>query len=149
MSAPRVACGKRPGLTGFSLRLRAISSDFDAVAQAFCKVRVKHLASEGGAACTLKMFYKKVGHRREQGWLSLGLVSQQSKRSAGRRFQQYLDPVNDGALLMPESGPTLADFVAPWRACPGFRGLPRWGVLEARRARALRVFTPPKMVYFL
>lgn len=60
MSAPGAACGKRPGLTAFSLRLRAVSIDFDAVAQASCKLRVKHLASGGGTACTVKTFYKKV-----------------------------------------------------------------------------------------
>ena len=55
--------------------------DFDAVAQASCKFRVKHVASEGGTARTVRMFYKKVQHRRDAGNLS-GLSASNQKRAA-------------------------------------------------------------------
>ena len=55
--------------------------------------------------------------KREQCWQSLGLVSEQSERSARKQFQPYLDMVNDAALkLPPRIGLTLAEFVDEWRA---------------------------------
>jgi len=54
--------------------------------------------------------------RREQCWQPLGLVSEQSERSARKQFQPYLDTVNDAALkLAPRIGLTLAEFVEEWR----------------------------------
>jgi integrase len=54
--------------------------------------------------------------KREQCWQPLGLVSEQSERSARKQFQPYLDTVNDAALkLPPRIGLTLAEFVEEWR----------------------------------
>ena len=54
--------------------------------------------------------------KREQCWQRLGLVSEQSKRSARQQFQPYLDKVNDAAKkLPPRIGLTLVDFVEEWR----------------------------------
>lgn len=54
--------------------------------------------------------------KREQSWQPLGLVSGQSKRSAWREFQPYLDRVNDAAKKLPvRTGLTLAEFVEEWR----------------------------------
>jgi integrase len=54
--------------------------------------------------------------KREQCWQPLGLVSEQSERSARKQFQPYLDTVNDAALkLPPRIGLTLAEFVDEWR----------------------------------
>lgn len=77
----------------------------------------------------------KVQNRWGQCWQALGLVRQQSKRAAGRQYQPYLDPVNDGALNMPpESGPAVADFVEDWRL-PGVSAAHFvWSVLQARRS---------------
>jgi len=53
---------------------------------------------------------------REQCWQPLGLVSEQSERSAWRQFQPYLDKENDAAKkLPPRIGLTLAEFVEEWR----------------------------------
>lgn len=67
-----------------------------------------------------------------------------------REYQPCLDPVNDGVLKMPpESGPAVAVFLKTG-ACPGFRGLLRLGCLGGPAGLSCRrVFTPPKMVYFL
>lgn len=55
--------------------------------------------------------------KREQCWQPLGLVSEQSERSAWKQFQPFLDAVNDAALrLPPRSGLTLSEFVEEWRA---------------------------------
>ena len=52
----------------------------------------------------------------EQCWQPLGLVSEQSERSAWRQFQPYLDKENDAAKkLPPRIGLTLAEFVEEWR----------------------------------
>jgi len=54
--------------------------------------------------------------KREQCWQPLGLVSEQSERSARKQFQPYLDKVNDAVLkLPPRTGLTLAEFVEEWR----------------------------------
>jgi hypothetical protein len=54
--------------------------------------------------------------KREQCWQPLGLVSEQSERSAWRQFQPYLDKENDAAKkLPPRIGLTLAEFVEEWR----------------------------------
>jgi integrase len=54
--------------------------------------------------------------KREQCWQPLGLVSEQSERSARKQFQPYLDTVNAAALkLPPKIGLTLAEFVEEWR----------------------------------
>ena len=54
--------------------------------------------------------------KREQRWQPLGLVSEQSERSARKQFQPYLDTVNDAALkLPPRIGLTLAEFIEEWR----------------------------------
>jgi integrase len=54
--------------------------------------------------------------KREQCWQPLGLVNQQSERSAWKQFQPYLDLVNDAAKkLPPRTGLTLAEFVSEWR----------------------------------
>jgi integrase len=54
--------------------------------------------------------------KRDQCWQPLGLVSEQSERSARKQFQPYLDKVNDAALkLPPRIGLTLAEFVEEWR----------------------------------
>jgi integrase len=54
--------------------------------------------------------------KREQCWQPLGLVNQQSERSARKQFQPFLDTVNDAALkLPPRIGLTLAGFVKEWR----------------------------------
>src|SRR6267154_760103 len=53
---------------------------------------------------------------REQCWQPLGLVSEQSERSAWRQFQPYVDKENDAAKkLPPRIGLTLAEFVEEWR----------------------------------
>jgi integrase len=54
--------------------------------------------------------------KREQCWRPLGLVSEQSERSAWKQFQPYLDQENDAAKkLPPRIGLTLAEFVEEWR----------------------------------
>jgi integrase len=54
--------------------------------------------------------------KREQCWQPLGLVSEQSERSAWKQFQPFLDSVNDAALrLPPRTGLTLSEFVEEWR----------------------------------
>src|SRR5580704_2186111 len=54
--------------------------------------------------------------KREQCWQPLGLINQQSERSAWKQFQPYLDLVNDAAKkLPPRTGLTLAEFVGEWR----------------------------------
>ena len=54
--------------------------------------------------------------KREQCWQPLGLVSEQSERSAWKQFQPYLDKENDAAKkLPPRIGLTLAEFVEEWR----------------------------------
>ena len=54
--------------------------------------------------------------KREQCWQPLGLVSEQSERSAWRQFQPYLDKENAAAKnLAPRIGLTLAEFVEEWR----------------------------------
>jgi integrase len=54
--------------------------------------------------------------KREQCWQPLGLVSEQSQRSARKQFQPYLDAVNEAARrLPPRTGLTLSDFVEEWR----------------------------------
>jgi len=39
--------------------------------------------------------------KREQCWQPLGLVSEQSERSAWKQFQPYLDKENDAAKKLP------------------------------------------------
>lgn len=54
--------------------------------------------------------------KREQCWQPLGLVSEQSERSAWKQFQPYLDKENAAAKnLAPRIGVTLAEFVEEWR----------------------------------
>ena len=54
--------------------------------------------------------------KREQRWEPLGLVSEQSKRSAWQEFQPYLDKENAAAKKSaPKIGLTLANFVEEWR----------------------------------
>ena len=54
--------------------------------------------------------------KREQCWQPLGLVSEQSERSAWKQFQPYLDNENAAAEhLAPRTGLTLAEFVEEWR----------------------------------
>jgi integrase len=54
--------------------------------------------------------------KREQCWQPLGLVSEQSERSAWKQFQPYLDKENDAVKkLPPRIGLTLAGFVEEWR----------------------------------
>ena len=54
--------------------------------------------------------------KREQCWQPLGLLSEQSERSAWKQFQPYLDKENDAAKkLAPRIGLTLAEFVEEWR----------------------------------
>jgi integrase len=49
-------------------------------------------------------------------WVPLGLVAEQSERSAWREFQPYLDRVNEAAKKLPvRSGLTLAEFMEEWR----------------------------------
>lgn len=55
--------------------------------------------------------------RREQCWQPLGLVGEQSERSAWKQFQPFLDSVNDAALRLPtRTGLTLSGFVEEWRS---------------------------------
>jgi integrase len=54
--------------------------------------------------------------KREQCWQRLGLVSEQSERSAWKEFQPYLDKENEAAKkLTPRIGLTLARFAEEWR----------------------------------
>jgi len=54
--------------------------------------------------------------RRAQCWQSLGLVSEQSERSAWKQFQPFLDLVNEAAKKLPaRTGLTLGEFVQEWR----------------------------------
>jgi integrase len=54
--------------------------------------------------------------KRAQCWQPLGLVSEQSERSAWKQFQPYLDKENDAAKRLPSrTGLTLAEFVEEWR----------------------------------
>lgn len=54
--------------------------------------------------------------RRDQCWQPLGLICEQSERAAWRRFQPYLDKVNDAVKLPPRIGLTLTEFAEEWRA---------------------------------
>jgi integrase len=55
--------------------------------------------------------------KREQCWLPLGLVNEQSERSAWKQFQPFLDAVNEAAKkLAPRTGLALSDFVEEWRS---------------------------------
>ena len=55
-------------------------------------------------------------YQREQCWQRLGLVSEQSERSAWKQFQPYLDKENEAAKkLPPRIGLTLAEFAEEWR----------------------------------
>jgi hypothetical protein len=55
--------------------------------------------------------------RRHQSWQPLGLVTEQSKRTAWRQFQPFLERVNDAAVKVPlKAGLTLEEFVKEWRA---------------------------------
>ena len=53
--------------------------------------------------------------RRVQRCVVLGPVSSLSERAAWKRFQPYLDRVNDAAKLPPKTGKTLEQFVQEWR----------------------------------
>jgi Phage integrase, N-terminal SAM-like domain len=54
--------------------------------------------------------------KRAQCWQPLGLVREQSERSAWKQFQPYLDKENDAAKKLPSRvGLTLAGFVEEWR----------------------------------
>lgn len=55
-------------------------------------------------------------YQREQCWQRLGLVSEQSERSAWKQFQSYLDKENEAAKkLPPRIGLTLVEFAEEWR----------------------------------
>jgi integrase len=53
--------------------------------------------------------------KRVQRCVVLGPVSSLSERAAWKRFQPYLDRVNDAAKLPPKTGKTLEQFVREWR----------------------------------
>ena len=55
-------------------------------------------------------------YQREQCWQRLGLVSEQSERSAWKLFQPYLDKENEAAKkLPPRIGLTLEEFAKEWQ----------------------------------
>jgi integrase len=53
--------------------------------------------------------------KRVQRCVVLGPASSLSERAAWKRFQPYLDRVNDAAKLPPKTGKTLEQFVQEWR----------------------------------